>query len=67
MVSRTGQQLAHIAQYESSVTAVCVHPSGTHLAAASKGGTLAVNQLTFAIVHALHRDCYAYRWDSVLP
>ena len=64
LLSREGLYLTDIAQHDSPVGELSVHPGGTHVAVACKNGLLAVHQLTFATVHALYRDYYAFRYET---
>jgi intraflagellar transport protein 122 len=59
-----GNPLAEIAQLESPATSLAICSGGTHVAMACRDGHLSVNQLTFATVHGLFRDCYAFRYTS---
>lgn len=62
--SREGTALADVAQLESPVTSLAIHNGGGHVAMACQDGHLSVHQLTFATVHGLYLDCYAFRWRS---
>lgn len=59
--SREGTALAEVAQLGSPVTSLAIHSGGGHVAMSCQDGHLSVHQLTFATVHGLYLDCYAYR------
>ncbi|CAL8469254.1 g8795 [Coccomyxa elongata] len=59
--SREGTALAEVAQLGSPVTSLAIHNGRGHVAMACQDGHLSVHQLTFATVHGLYLDCYAYR------
>ncbi|BDA44995.1 Intraflagellar transport protein 122 homolog [Coccomyxa sp. Obi] len=59
--SREGTALAEVVQLQSPVTSLAIHSGGGHVAMARQDGHLSVHQLTFATVHGMYLDCYAFR------
>ena len=64
LLSEEALALANIAQHDTPVTCIAMHPEGTFAAVASSGGHLAVHHITFATLHSLHQDLYAHRQCS---
>ena len=59
--SREGAPIVEVAEHNSPAASLAVRTGGTHVAVTCQDGHLSVHQLTFATVHGLFQDYYAFR------
>jgi intraflagellar transport protein 122 len=62
--TKEGVFLGEICEKPSWIWSAVVRPRTTNIAVGCNDGTIAMHQLSFNIVHAFHKERYAYR-DSM--